>query len=70
MALTVAKRRSESRKFNAVVRLDDNLVAKAKKVAALKAVTLGEYISDAMRPIVDRDIAKEIKKFGGGLDGE
>jgi Arc/MetJ family transcription regulator len=59
----VVKKRSESRRFNTLVRLDDDLVEKAKKVAALKGISLAEYFSDALRPIVDRDMTREIKKL-------
>jgi predicted HicB family RNase H-like nuclease len=59
----VAKKRSESRKFNTLVRFDDDLAAKARKVAALKGISLAEYLVDIVRPIVDRDMTKEIKKL-------
>ncbi|MFL6141691.1 MAG: hypothetical protein ACJ72N_07450 [Labedaea sp.] len=62
-ASPVAKKRSESRKFNTLVRMDDDLVKKAKKVASLKGISLAEYFSDILRPIVDRDMTKEIRKL-------
>jgi len=61
--LTVAKKKSESRKFNTLVRLDDDLVEKAKKVVALKGISLAEYFSDTLRPVVDRDLSKEVRKL-------
>ena len=68
-ALPVAKKRSsESRRFNTLVRLDDDLVEKGKKVAALKGISLAEYFSDVLRPIVDRDMAKEVKKLASKED--
>jgi Arc/MetJ family transcription regulator len=60
---TVGRKRSESRRFNTLVRLDDDLVERAKKVAALKGTSLAEYFSDTLRPIVDRDLSREVKKL-------
>ncbi len=68
--LNVAKKKSESRKFNTLVRLDDDLVEKAKKVVALKGISLAEYFTDTLRPVVDRDLVKEVRKLAkdGGDD--
>lgn len=66
----VAKKRSESRKFNTLVRLDDTLVEKAKKVAALRGISLAEYFSDTLRPIVDRDMSREVKKLARDEEGK
>lgn len=63
---SVAKKRSESRKFNSMVRMDDDLVEKAKKVAALRGISLGEYFASTLHPIVDRDLLREAKKLSGG----
>jgi predicted HicB family RNase H-like nuclease len=59
----VAKKKSESRRFNTLVRLDDAVVEKAKKVAALKGISLAEFFSDILRPAVDREFAREVKKL-------
>jgi predicted HicB family RNase H-like nuclease len=59
----VTKKRSESRKFNTLIRFDDTLAAKARKVAALKGISLAKYITDIVQPIVDRDMSREIKKL-------
>lgn len=64
-AAAVAKKRSESRRYNTLVRLDDELAEKTKKVAALRGQSVAEYISDALWPIVNRDLVKEIKKLAG-----
>jgi hypothetical protein len=68
--VAVAKKRSESRKMNTLVRLDDAVVEKGRKVAALKGVSLGDYISKTMRPIIDRDLAREVKKLSKEREGE
>ena len=66
--LDVPRKRSESRRFNTLVRMDDELVERAKKVAALKGISVAEYFSDTLRPIVDRDFAKEVKKLARETD--
>jgi hypothetical protein len=52
--------------MNTLVRLDDALVEKGKKVAALKGVSLGEYFTSILRPVVARDLTREAKKLAGG----
>jgi predicted DNA binding CopG/RHH family protein len=69
-ALDVGRKKSESRKYNTLVRLDDEMVEKAKKVAALKGITLAEYFSDILRPVVNRDLTKEAKKLAKEEGGE
>jgi predicted HicB family RNase H-like nuclease len=67
-ARPVAKKKqsgSEKRQFNTLVRMEDELAERAKKVAALKGVSLGQYVSDALLPIVERDLQREIKKLSG-----
>lgn len=61
--LDVAKKRKESRRYNTLVRMDDDLVEKAKKVVALKGTSLAEYFSDVLKPIVDRDLKREVAKI-------
>lgn len=62
-ARDVAKKRSESRRYNTLVRLDDEVAAKARKVAALKGVSLAEMFSSILGPIVDREFAREVAKL-------
>lgn len=66
--LDVAKKRSESRRFNMLVRMDDEIIGKAKKVAALRGVSLAEYLAGILGPVVDRDLMREAKKLAGGSD--
>jgi predicted HicB family RNase H-like nuclease len=70
--LDVAKKRktSESRRFNTLVRMDTELVERARKVAALKGLSVAEYFAEVLRPIVDRDLAREVKKLSGGLESD
>jgi hypothetical protein len=62
-AMVVSRKRSESRRFNTLVRLDDQLVEKGRKVAALKGISLAEFFSDTLWPIVNRELDREVKKL-------
>jgi hypothetical protein len=49
------------------VRLDRHVTAQARFVADSRGITLAEYLSDALRPIVVKDFAKASKEqLGGG----
>lgn len=70
-AATVARKRggnasgsgSETRRYNSLVRMDDDLVAKAKKLAALRGVSMAEMFCEVLRPWVDREWSKEVRKL-------
>jgi hypothetical protein len=51
------------KKRTTLVRMDDELVEKAKKVAALRGISLGEFFFGYLKPIVDREFSKEVKKL-------
>lgn len=57
---------SESRRFNTLVRLDDELCEKARKLAALRGVSMAEMFTDMLRPLVDREWTKEVRKLKEG----
>lgn len=61
-ALLVAKK-SEKRKFNTLVRMDDELCDKARKLAALRNVSMAEMFASVLRPWVDREWAREVRKL-------
>lgn len=72
-AVPVAKKKaksSESRRFNTLVRMDDDLVDEARKVAALRGVSVAQYFLDLCKPLVKRDLEKEARKLTGGSKGE
>ena len=48
------------------VRVDSDIVAKAKYLAAGKKMTLGEYLSASLRPVIDRDFRKAAPTGEGG----
>jgi predicted HicB family RNase H-like nuclease len=54
----------ESKRNDIPVKVDVGVVADAKIVAAYKGVSLAEYISETLRPIVEREMNEEhMKKF-------
>lgn len=59
----VAKKRSESRRFNTLVRMDDELCDKARKLAALRGISMAEMFVEVLRPWVDREWSKEVRKL-------
>jgi hypothetical protein len=67
----VARKRSgsESRRLNTLVRLDDELVERGKAVAGMKGISLGEYFSAILRPVVERDRKREARKILGQPEG-
>lgn len=57
------KKRSESRRFNTLVRMDDEVCEIARKIAALRGVSMAEMFADWLRPIVAREWSKEVRKI-------
>jgi hypothetical protein len=55
----VPKRRKQDegqlKRNDAVAKVDAEVIRIAKSVAAFKGITLAEYLSDTLRPIVNRD---------------
>ncbi len=58
--------RPKSERDDVTVKMDRGVVARARYVAEIRGVTLAEYLSDAVRPIVDRDFGKAAKPTGQG----
>lgn len=51
--------RPKSVRDDVTVKMDRAVVARARFVADLRGLTLAEYLSEAVRPVVDRDFTKE-----------
>lgn len=66
-AAAVAKK-SDKRRNNALVRMDDELVEKARKLAALRGTSMTDMFTEVLRPWVDREWAKEVRKLKEGDD--
>lgn len=58
----MAKPQSES------VRLDPEIMRKARIVASIKDVSVGRYLADLLRPLVDKDHAAAVSQEARGLD--
>ena len=58
--------RPRSGRDDVAVKLDRGIVARARYVADLRGVTLAEYLSEAVRAIVDRDFGKVANPTGQG----
>jgi len=52
--------RSDVARNDTNIRMDAGVVRKAKMVAASRGIGLAEYLSESLRPIVDRDLEAEI----------
>jgi hypothetical protein len=48
--------RPMTKRTDVPVKVDEEVIRKARIAASYKGVTLAEYLSEALRPIVDRDI--------------
>lgn len=47
----------------AVVRIDPELASKARYLAAQRSIPLSEYLSEMIRPTIDREMRKAGKKL-------
>lgn len=60
----VAKKKpSEKRRHNTLVRMDDELCEKARKLAALRGTSMAEMFTEVLKPWVDREWTKEVRKL-------
>ena len=58
---SVAKRNDET------VRVDADILRKARIVAAIKGLSLAEYLSEVLRPAVDREHAELVTEEAKGV---
>jgi hypothetical protein len=57
--------REMTRRNDAAVKIDAELVRKAKVVASFKDMSLAEYLSEVLRPIIDRDLRDHSRRALG-----
>jgi hypothetical protein len=50
------------------VRVKNDVLSMIRVVASFENKTIADYISDTLRPIVERDFARHIKKHSGKVD--
>ena len=46
-------------------KFDKALLGMARMVATAKGISLAEYISEAARPVIEKDFGREMKRLGG-----
>jgi hypothetical protein len=65
-AAPMARKKSEgSEPPTKAVKIDRALAAKAQMIATDKGVSLAEYISEALRSLVEKDWARMVRRVGG-----
>jgi hypothetical protein len=62
----MAKKKSETRKHTAMMRVDAEALAIARKAASLMEMSLADYASNLLRTHGSKDIEREAKKFTKG----
>lgn len=62
---TMAKAKPEPKRNDVTVKVDADVVATAKMVAASREMTLAEYLSSTLAPIVQRDLESEYARRAG-----
>lgn len=58
--------RPKGERDDITVRMDKGVVAKCRYVADVRGISLAEYLSEAMRPVADRDFSRAAKKEDHG----
>ncbi len=48
------------------IKFDKGLVGMARMIARAKGVALAEYLSEAARPVIERDFAREMRRLEEG----
>jgi hypothetical protein len=64
-----AGRPKRSDRDDATVKIDRGIVSKAKMVASARNIPLAEYLSQALRGLVVRDFAKEMRRIESEAKG-
>jgi hypothetical protein len=57
--------RKMARRQDAAVKMDAEVLRKAKIVASFKDITLAEYLSELVRPLVERDLQEQSRRALG-----
>jgi hypothetical protein len=63
------KKASERRKHTAMMRVEADVMERAKLAASLMRMSLADYASDVLRKAAERDISREAKKLAGDKGG-
>lgn len=66
--IEMAKKKSETRKHTAMMRVDTEALEQFKLAAGLMKMSLADYASNVLRKAAERDVLREAKKLAGGKD--
>lgn len=66
--IEMGKKKSETRKHTAMMRIDADTLEQVKLAASLMRMTLADYASDVLKKAAAKDIQREAKKLAGGKD--
>ncbi len=61
--VAISNRASEMARNDTSIKLDAQVAGKAKLVATNRGITVAEYNSEILRPIVDRDLKEQMSKM-------
>lgn len=61
-------RPKSSERQDVSIKFDRALVGMARMVATAKGVSLAHYLSEAARPVIEKDFAKEMKRLEGSRE--
>ncbi len=61
--IAALKKRAEMARNDISVKLDAQIARKAKLVATNRGINLAAYLSEVLRPIVERDLKDEMAKM-------
>ena len=62
----MAKKKSETRRHTAMVRIEAATLERAKKAASLMGLSLSDYVSALVAKATEKDILREAKKLASG----
>jgi uncharacterized protein (DUF1778 family) len=62
----MARKKSETRRHTAMVRIEADALERAKLAASLMKTTVSDYVTDLVTKAAEKDISREAKKLAGG----
>jgi hypothetical protein len=66
-AMAKAKGRPKtSEREDVSIKFDKSLAAMARLVATARGISIAEYLSELARPLIEKDLATEMKRLEGG----
>jgi hypothetical protein len=66
---TMAKKKAADELKLMAVKIERDIIPRARMIAADRGLSLAGYLSEVLRGAVDRDWAKMIRRAGGGSEG-